>query len=50
MLSLSTAGCGNCDVAQRSTAVSTLRQFADGLQAVPAPVAWYLADLGEAKG
>lgn len=28
----------------------TLRQFARGLETVPASVSWYLADLGEAKG
>jgi fido (protein-threonine AMPylation protein) len=28
----------------------TLKQFSHGLEAVPAIVSWYLADLGEAKG
>jgi Fic family protein len=28
----------------------TLRQFASGLETVPAATSWYLADLGEARG
>ena len=28
----------------------TLRQFASGVEAVPATTSWYLADLGEARG
>jgi Fic family protein len=30
--------------------VMTLRQFASGIQTVPATTSWYLADLGEARG
>jgi Fic family protein len=30
--------------------MKTLQQFAAGIEQVPAPVAWYLADLGEARG
>jgi Fic family protein len=30
--------------------MNTLRQFATGIASVPAPVAWYLADLGEWRG
>jgi hypothetical protein len=28
----------------------TLRQFASGVEMVPATTSWYLADLGEARG
>ena len=28
----------------------TLRQFASGIEAIPATTSWYLADLGEARG
>ena len=28
----------------------TLRQFASGIETVPATTSWYLADLGEARG
>jgi Fic family protein len=30
--------------------MNTLRQFAAGIETVPATTAWYLADLGEARG
>jgi Fic family protein len=30
--------------------MTTLRQFAQGLETIPASTSWYLADLGEAKG